>query len=80
MHCHVAIKIVYPVAKNRVYGACKVSDISYAQILDSFNKGYSSDLNIWTLTDDDYIVLIKRDGGLNTDSSIETEFFCFICS
>ena len=70
-------KIVYPIAKKKVIGVTKVSDVSYEEILGYIKSSVILDVFSWTLSEDHYIVGISSldNGFINNDY----EFFLFIC-
>lgn len=77
MSCCTNRKVLYPIAKNKVLGATKISDTDYNDYKNYVipNKA-PNNLFIWTLTTDDYLVAINR----NDNSILEDwEYFCFIC-
>lgn len=83
MRCEINKKLIYPIAKNRVVGATKISDDNYKTMVDLINLKDATinskyDLFLWNLSTDDYIVAVDRfDNDLI--SGFEKEYFLFIC-
>ena len=73
-------KVVFPIEKNRVVGVTRYTDNEYETTVIQFSQGGAYNLNLWTLTTDDYIVGVDRNTNtlLSTESK-DREFFCFIC-
>lgn len=80
-------KVIFPIAKKKVIAVTKISDDPYAEdlsingnhsILNIISNNSPSDLYLWTLTPDDYIVALNRYTNelLNIN---DLEVFCFIC-
>ena len=74
-------KVVFPIAKNRVVGACKVSDDAFDKLKNDIIANSSpKDLYLWTLTSDDYWVGINRfTNQLLVSGLFDQEYLCFIC-
>ena len=73
-------EVVFPIAKNRVVGVTKNTDNDYETTVVQFGQSGAHNLNLWTLTTDDYIVGVDRNTNtLFSTESTEWEFFCFIC-
>lgn len=73
----------YPIAKNRVVGVTRMTDLSYDTLVDyaSNHNGYiyNYDLNPWTLTQDDHFVAANLRDNLLIAHYDDTDYFFFIC-
>ena len=60
-----------------VVGATNIADDRYKDIVQSVKVHDNTDLYLWTLTTDDYLVAVNR--FTNELYTTNAEHFCFIC-
>lgn len=65
---------MYPIEKKLVIGATKISDGSYARLAE---LGWLNDIQIWTLTTDDYVVALDKNATFIDKNDMAP--FLFIC-